>query len=277
MCVVVVLVFSNSHSTITRIGAFVLIESVRATGDVSTPFLVLYTSKVLFTEVEVSLFKAMGAILRQIEPMKGPTSHLAKARLSNNFTQLRLWQQTDFDVIVFMDADSVVLKNIEHAFGLVTMFPQWQFAAAADSLAAQVETLSGARREDEVSSFILNAGFEILRPCDATFRDLQALVESQEAEDLQVRYTQWIWEYYWGNYMLILPYTYGGSAFKAERAVPLSQRYHIHYYSSNSKPWETDGQTTDPSCSCIHPSLKVWHEFKDQFLHRADKLGLFYQ
>lgn len=258
-----------------KIGAFVLMESVRANGDLDTPFLVLHPARVTFSNADKELLLSLNAITRTIQPLTGPAENLAMERFSHNFQQLRLWEQTDFDVVIFMDADSLVLKNIHHLFNTV-MMDQFPFASAADNLAAQLTKLSGLRAEDEVSSFILNAGFEILRPCNYTFADLMYLLASDEVRDLQIRYTQWIWEYYWGNYMLVLPYTIGGSAYKALDAVPLSHRYHIHFYGGD-KPWTLFSLADlNPECNNAHPSVRMWLEYRALFLKRAASLNIYF-
>jgi alpha-N-acetylglucosamine transferase len=55
---------------------------------------------------------------RDIEPITNPTpeGELMFSRFRNTFTKLRAWGATEFDKIVCLDADTIVLQNIDDLF-----------------------------------------------------------------------------------------------------------------------------------------------------------------
>lgn len=61
---------------------------------------------------------AQGWILREIEPIANPLEKdaLLYARFAATFTKLRAFDLAEFDKIVFVDADTVVLRNVDELF-----------------------------------------------------------------------------------------------------------------------------------------------------------------
>ena len=72
----------------------------------------------------------------------------------DNFCKLRLWELEGYERVVFIDADAIVLKNIDRLFG----YPQF---CAAPNL---YESLADFGR--------LNSGVFVARPCKKTFEDM---------------------------------------------------------------------------------------------------------
>jgi glycogenin glucosyltransferase len=65
---------------------------------------------------------------RLVEPIENPNPKTAQLfpRFHNTFTKLRAWDLTDYDHIVFLDADTIVLQNVDE------LFDRPDFAAAPD-------------------------------------------------------------------------------------------------------------------------------------------------
>ena len=80
-----------------------------------------------------------------------------------NFAKLRLWQLTDYERVVFIDADAVVLQNIDRLFD----YPE--FSAAPNVY----ESLADFHR--------LNSGVFTARPSQATFEDMLARLDQPGA------------------------------------------------------------------------------------------------
>ncbi|MFT3776005.1 MAG: glycosyltransferase family 8 protein [Minicystis sp.] len=61
---------------------------------------------------------AQGWFIREIEPVKNPTPARQQLfpRFDKVFTKLRAWELLDFDRVVLLDADTVVLRNIDELF-----------------------------------------------------------------------------------------------------------------------------------------------------------------
>ena len=113
-------------------GALALVRSIRLTGT-SADVIVMHTGAV--AEADLAAVAALGAVLKPAELL--PTSDAfnqrhAKANIHgknpfskgrkpdfhtplDNFAKLRLWQ-LDYDGVIFIDADALVLTNIDRLF-----------------------------------------------------------------------------------------------------------------------------------------------------------------
>jgi glycogenin len=61
---------------------------------------------------------AVGWEVRPIEPIENPNPETQRlfARFGNAFTKLRAWELTDLDKVVLLDADTIVLQNVDDLF-----------------------------------------------------------------------------------------------------------------------------------------------------------------
>jgi alpha-N-acetylglucosamine transferase len=82
------------------------------------PFLVLVLSDVPTNQVEV--LKAEGATIVPIEPLELPAAFdrdfIENSRFKYVLSKLRLWQLTNYDKILYIDADSFLLANLDDIF-----------------------------------------------------------------------------------------------------------------------------------------------------------------
>lgn len=157
-------------------GAAALIRSIRAT-ETRADIVVLHTGGV--GTADVARLAALGA--RMVGTDLLPTSeafNLAHARDSlhaaapftrggkpgfhsplDNFAKLRLWQLTDYDRVVFLDADTLMLRNCDKLFG----YPE--FCAAPNVY----QSLADFHR--------MNAGVFVARPSAETFAAMLAALD----------------------------------------------------------------------------------------------------
>jgi alpha-N-acetylglucosamine transferase len=168
----VTLVTNGDYAT----GAAALIRSVRATGT-GADIVVLYTGGV--AGADVARRAALGA--RMVATDLLPTSeafNLAHARDRlhgaapfnkggkpgfhtplDNFAKLRLWQLTEYERVVFLDADTLMVRNCDKLFG----YPE--FCAAPNVY----ESLADFHR--------MNSGVFVARPDEATFAAMLAALD----------------------------------------------------------------------------------------------------
>lgn len=161
-------------------GAAALIRSIRATETVAD-IVVLHTGGV--RAEDVARLGALGA--RMVETALLPTSdafNLAHGRDRlhgvapftkggkppfhtplDNFAKLRLWQLTEYDRIVFLDADTLMIRNCDKLFG----YPE--FCAAPNVY----EGLADFHR--------MNSGVFVARPSDDTFAAMLARLDAPGA------------------------------------------------------------------------------------------------
>ena len=130
-------------------GVEVLGKSLQASGT-SVPMVLLATQDV--SQGARARLSKQGWQIRDVEAIENPTaeSQLLYPRFANVFTKLRGWELTDFERIVMLDADTLVLQNIDE------LFERTWFAAAPDFLLPDR----------------FNSGVMVLDPSKETFRKM---------------------------------------------------------------------------------------------------------
>lgn len=105
-------------------GAEVLGKSLDASGS--------KVPKVVLATADISLaarrrLSDLGWLVRDVEPIQNPAAdHLLFPRFATVFTKLRVWEMVDFDRVVALDADTLVLQNVDD------LFERRTFAAGPD-------------------------------------------------------------------------------------------------------------------------------------------------
>lgn len=155
----------------------------------------------------------------------------------DNFCKLRLWQLAEYRRCVFIDADAIVLKNIDRLF----LYPE--FSAAPNVY----ESLADFHR--------LNSGVFVAAPSSATFGRMLACLDAPEAfwprtdqTFLQTFFRDWhglpvtmnMLQYVWFN----LPDLWDW------RSIGV-----LHY--QYEKPWEKD----HPRTEALRPLIDLWFAF----------------
>lgn len=155
----------------------------------------------------------------------------------DNFCKLRLWQLTEYEACVFIDADALVLRNIDKLFG----YPE--FSAAPNVY----ETLADFHR--------MNSGVFVARPSLETFA---AMVQMLDQPDVFWRRTdQTFLETFFPDWhglpvtMNMLQYIW----FNLPELWDWKQIGVLHY--QYEKPWETD----HPKADRLRPLIDLWHAY----------------
>ena len=120
---------------------------------------------------------AQGWQIRNVEPLENPNPESAQlfARFAGTYTKLRGWELTEFDKIVLMDADTIVLQNIDD------LFDRPSLAAAPDSMVADR----------------FNSGLMVLDPSKEMFERIQKALWTTPSYDggdqgfLNIFFSEW--------------------------------------------------------------------------------------
>lgn len=100
--------------------------------------------------------------LRAVEPIGNPTKDtLLFPRFANVFTKLRAWELVDYDRVVFLDADTLVLQNVDD------LFERSKFAAAPDFFLPDH----------------FNSGVMVLEPSEDTFARMMVALSASGTYD----------------------------------------------------------------------------------------------
>ena len=155
----------------------------------------------------------------------------------DNFCKLRLWQLTDYDKVVFVDADALVLKNIDKLFA----YPE--FSAAPNVY----ESMADFHR--------MNSGVFVAKPSLQTFDGMMAALDVPDA--FWRRTDQTFLEHFFPDWhglpvtMNMLQYVWF--------AMPDLWNWEsigiLHY--QYEKPWEKD----HPKAQQLKPLIDLWWNF----------------
>jgi alpha-N-acetylglucosamine transferase len=237
-------------------GAVALVRSLRLTGTVAE-ILVMHTGGV--AAGDLAPLEALGATLVAVDLL--PTSDAFNARHArakihadapftkggkpafhtplDNFAKLRLWEMEQYDRLVFIDADAIVVRNIDRLFA----YPE--FSAAPNVY----ESLADFSR--------MNSGVFVAQPSRATFARMLAMLDAPDAfwprtdqTFLQAFFPDWhglpvfdnLLQYVWFN----LPDLWDWGSVRV-----------IHY--QYEKPWERD----HPKAEKLRPLIELWQAFHD--------------
>lgn len=155
----------------------------------------------------------------------------------DNFCKLRLWQLIEYDTCVFIDADALVLKNVDRLFD----YPE--FSAAPNVY----ESLADFHR--------MNSGVFVAKPSLSTFKMMLRSLDQPGAfwrrtdqTFLQTFFPDWhglpifmnMLQYVWFN----MPELWDWQSISI-----------LHY--QYEKPWEKD----HPKAERLQPLIDLWHRF----------------
>lgn len=93
-------------------GAITAAQSIRMSG--STRDLIILVDESI-TEYHREGLEAAGWKVRTIQRIRNPKAQ-QEAYNEFNYSKFRLWQLTDYDKIIFIDADMLILRNIDILF-----------------------------------------------------------------------------------------------------------------------------------------------------------------
>jgi alpha-N-acetylglucosamine transferase len=155
----------------------------------------------------------------------------------DNFCKLRLWQLIDYDTCVFIDADALVLKNVDKLFD----YPE--FSAAPNVY----ESLADFHR--------MNSGVFVARPSLSTFNAMLRMLDQPDA--FWRRTDQTFLETFFPDwhglpiFMNMLQYVWFTMPDLWDwRSISI-----LHY--QYEKPWE-EGH---PKADRLKPLIELWHHF----------------
>ena len=124
--------------------------------------------KVLLVTADVSQdararLAGQGWLIREVEgiPNPHPEKGLLFARFGNVFTKLQAWNLTEFDKLVFLDADTIALQNVDE------LFERPSFAAGPDYFVPDR----------------FNSGVMVLDPSTATYEAMRTALRGSASYD----------------------------------------------------------------------------------------------
>lgn len=236
------------------IGAKGLARSIQACG-AGHPLIVMTT----FRSANVEALGAFGAIILDVELPevsqgfkdrhgkkeihgKNPFTKGKKPAFHSpldNFCKLRLWQLTDYERLVFLDADTLMVRPCDKLFA----YPEF---SAAPNL---YEGLQDFHR--------LNSGVFVAQPSQDTYAHMIAALDAPGA--FWKRTDQTFLEAYFPDWHG-LPYTYNCLQYVYFNMPELWRWENLHLiHYQYEKPWQAD----HPRIDKLRPLVELWHHVND--------------
>ena len=228
------------------------------------------------------LLAGEGCLLRDAEPIRPGSNlqgHYANARFAEVWTKLAAWRLTEFERVVFLDADMLVTQNMDELFSMeltagtiaachacrcnpnrIASYPaSWTPEHCFYTYCRGAEHTSEPSMVDDY----LNGGFLVLTPDEAVYADMIATLAA--VDDLS-RYPfaeqDFLNEYYHGRWQP-LPYIYNALKtlpFQHPALWNMAEVKNIHYIID--KPWE---RALDPD-DRYYPVNQLWWDFATPML-----------
>jgi len=249
-------------------GAVALAMSLFEVGSLY-PLLVLVTSGV--PKSIVDMLEGIGCIVYHIESLPLPPQLALQAeRWGPAFTKFMSWERTEYDKLIFMDSDLLVLKNVDGLFR----------TGADDIVLATVDADASSCSFQAERLKLINSGLMVLTPSHKTFSSLVKTLHNETLlaggalndQDILARSLPWVG----------LPYPmYGAQVTHCEcsdnRLWDLENTKILHFTAGLRKlpkPWDDlkgGGGGGIPSCAI--PLFELW---RDRYAD-GERLGLLFQ
>lgn len=203
-------------------GTEVLIHSLRQSGTKET--IVVLVTEAVSKRIMEKLDQVADRVIT-VDPISNPHSSSACWN-DSGYTKLRVWNLVEYDIIVYIDTDALVLESIDELFNLGV-----DFAAAPDVFPPDK----------------FNAGVMVLKPCRDVFDKMMAVVHTAPSYDkgdtgfLNHFFPEW----YSGPPASRLAFRYNAqrTMYWMTRAAPgyweeAVKPIKILHFSSSPKPWD---------------------------------------
>lgn len=214
-----------------------------------------------------------------LNPQNDLAHHYASARFAEVWTKLRAWQQTDYQRLVFLDADMLVLQNMDELFSLdlpaegiaachACRCNPNQIASYPKSWVPENCYYSWLDRQQPAPAQLdayFNAGFLVLTPDNRIFRQLEMKIAaigdlSQypfSEQDLLNAFFHGRWK--------SLPYIYNALktlSVQHARSWNINEVKNLHYILA--KPWQRDWQQPQAQRDRYYTLDKLWLQMAER-------------
>ncbi|MDK2632377.1 glycosyltransferase family 8 protein [Pantoea stewartii subsp. indologenes] len=220
------------------------------------PLLVMATNAISDSECEA--LRDEGCLIRRVDPLypdNDLNQHYASERFGEVWTKLRAWQLTEYRRVVFLDADMLILKNMDELFTLdlgdfvlaachACRCNPNQIESYPDSWEPEFCHYTWQEREQTPPAHVdyyLNGGFLVLEPDETVFNDLEARIAAIDDLRAYAFSEQDLLNEAFKDKWLPLSYIYNALKtlrFQHDTLWECKEVKNLHYILA--KPWERD-------------------------------------
>jgi len=199
------------------LGAMVTVRSILHTKPMATKVICLVTNNV--TSGAQRVLRAAGCTLRLVDPIAAPDVNRS-GRYAATYTKLHVWDLTHYKLVVYVDADVLVLRNTDDVLFRQRLPSPRHVAASRDCCD------------------LWNPGVMVLRPDSGVYTDMLHKMQTMPSWDGG---DGGFLNQYFGNRVQYLPFRYAAdqialSVPRNRRAWQLEDLVVIHF--TGPKPWD---------------------------------------
>lgn len=209
------------------------------------------------SEASVALLQGEGWRVIELEPVASPSDKVP-VRFQRNFIKLRLWSLVEYETIVYLDADMLVLRNIAELFALP------RFAAAGDVW------LNPGRDCGVGLARTFNAGAMVIKPNLAEYARLLASYGNTSLYDVRMA-EQGFLNYFYNTSVIKLPLAFNMNlGIKAldmlawDALMPHAAIIHYTMYKPFEHFWNVPAMLTTPYAD----EILLWERARDALTGR---------
>lgn len=233
------------------------------------PFLLLTASSL--SRPVLNKLEANNISVRMINPLESPIRGWTHRRWRSTYSKLRIFEQTEYEKIVYLDADMLICKNIDELFdkphmsavnsgGMLPEYPDW---------------------------IQLNSGLLVIEPAKVDVNDMHGKIGevgvrgSGDQGFLHAYYPDWpkqadlhldhkfnLFHSHLDRYHELFGYRLIDSTTISESEREDEKTVHVVHYIGRRKPWHTRSRLASMTANrpLLRKSLRLWHDF-----HRESK------
>lgn len=240
------------------------------------PLVVMTTDAISLADRED--LQAQGCVIHHVDPLyprDDLDQHYASAQFGEVWTKLRAWQLTECERVVFLDADMLVLQNMDELFTLdlgdnqlaachacrcnpnkIASYPaSWQPEACHYTWQDRGEPAPA-----ELDNY-LNGGFLVLKPDNAVFEALEQRIAAIDDLSAYAFSEQDLLNEVFEGRWLVLPYIYNALKtlpFQHSQMWQGDEVKNLHYILA--KPWNRDLDQPEIERDRYYALDKLWWE-----------------
>ncbi|KAL1919202.1 uncharacterized protein VTP21DRAFT_2584 [Calcarisporiella thermophila] len=221
---------------------------------------IIYKKNEPFSADVICRLKSVGWKLHSVDEIDLPESGVKDA-FRDNFLKLHLWNFTEFDALVYLDADTIVRDNIQELFRLVDRDSYlnkegFEFASALDNY--------GSLSQD------FNAGVMVIRPNQDVYLELMRLYKLTDNYNAYWAEQGFLNEYFRFRY-IHLPEQYNFNVAFWERQKLAWERFEsemkVIHYTGTIKPFKITSQSMAHKYKEV---FKPWDEMYNDLERTVD-------
>jgi alpha-N-acetylglucosamine transferase len=180
----------DHYYTAMRTMVYKLLHDPETKTRIGTEFVVMVNGNV--EQVKIDQMEKDGAVVRHVDDIKQNWTKPGTERWVDQFTKLRLWELTEWDRMLYIDADMIILRSLDGIWLDNSTFPQKtskvldeldEAAAPTHYVMAGIDDTGDDHRTPPIPANDFNGGFFVMKPSREMFDKYVSILNIPERFD----------------------------------------------------------------------------------------------